>query len=373
MTTIQILTGDPGAAYRAHAAEIDAAIKDVLESAWYILGERTRAFERDFAAWTGAARGVGVASGTDAIALALRALEIGPGDEVVTVSHTAVATVAAVEATGATPVLVDIDPQTYTMSPAAAAARIGPRTKALLPVHLYGHPADLPALQELARANGLALLEDCAQAHGATVGGRRVGGIGDIGCFSFYPTKNLGAIGDAGMAVTSDAGLADRLELIRQYGWDTPQHSVRPGVCSRLDELQAAILTVKLDKLDAEIARRQAIAARYAERLGDLPIDLPAVARDVTHAYHLYVVTTDAREALKGFLHERGVLAGVHYPQPVHRQPAYEGRIACGPMDATEAVRSKILSLPLHPYMSDADVEIVADAVRSFFGGGGRS
>jgi dTDP-4-amino-4,6-dideoxygalactose transaminase len=373
MTAAPILTGDPGASYRAYAAEIDAAIRTVLDSGRYVLGESTRAFERDFAAWTGAAHGLGVASGTDAIALSLRALGVGRGDEVVTVSHTAVATVAAIEAAGATAVLADIDPRTYTMSAAAAAELIGPRTKVILPVHLYGHPADLSPLQELARANALALVEDCAQAHGATYGGRRVGGFGDIGCFSFYPTKNLGAIGDGGMAVTSDAALAEQLSLVRQYGWDTPQHSIRPGVCSRLDELQAAILAVKLKRLDAEIERRQAIAAQYGERLADLPLEPPQVLAGATHAYHLYVVRTDARDDLKAFLHGRGVVAGIHYPQPVHLQPAYQGRVICGSMTATEAVQPQILSLPLHPHMTEADVEAVADGVGAFFRSGARA
>lgn len=366
-----ILTGDPGAGYRAYAAEIDAAIGEALRSGRYILGEQTRAFESAFAAWTGASYAVGVASGTDAICLALRALGVGAGDEVVTVSHTAVATVAAVEAIGATPVLADIDPRTYTMAPDSAAALITDRTRALLPVHLYGHPADMTALGALATARGVPVVEDCAQAHGATLDEYRVGALGALGCFSFYPTKNLGAIGDGGGVTTSDPELARALGMIRQYGWDIPQHSIRPGVCSRLDELQAAILNVKLKYLDAEIARRQAMAATYGEMLAGLPLETPSVAANATHAYHLYVVQADARDALKAFLAERGVAAGIHYPQPVHLQPAYAGRVRRGALDVTEAIGPRILSLPLHPYLPDGAVEKVAGAVRDFFGGGG--
>lgn len=369
-TQTTILTGDPGASYRAYEAEIDAAIKAVLCSGWYILGEKTRDFERRFAAWTGAAHGIGVASGTDAICLALRAMEIGPGDEVITASHTAVATVAAIEAVGATPVLADIDARTYTLDPAAAESLISIRTRAILAVHLYGHPADMAALQTLAGVHGLALIEDCAQAHGAAIRGQRVGGIGNAGCFSFYPTKNLGAIGDGGMVVTSNDSLASKLELVRQYGWDRPQHSVRPGVCSRLDELQAAILSVKLRRLDEEIDRRRVLASRYDALLAGLPLETPAVMPDAAHAYHLYVVQTDERDALLAFLQSRGVSAAIHYPQPVHLQPAYGDRIRRGAMTVTESIQPRILSLPLHPHLPAEAVDTVADAVRAFFGGG---
>jgi dTDP-4-amino-4,6-dideoxygalactose transaminase len=363
-----ILTGDPGASYRAYASEIDAAVKAVFDSGWYILGEFTKTFERDYAAWNDVKRLAGVASGTDAICLGLRAIGVAPGDEVITVSHTAVATVAAIEAIGAVPVLADIDPDTYTLDPEAAAAMITARTRAIMPVHIYGHPADMAGLIRLAREGGLPLVEDCAQAHGATHDGRRVGSIGKIGCFSFYPTKNLGAIGDGGGVATSDQSVSDALDLLRQYGWDKPQHSIRAGVCSRLDEVQSAILSVKLRHLDSEIARRQAIAARLDAALSGLPLKLPAVKAGATHAYHLYVVQTDRRDELRAHLQKLGIVAGIHYPQPVHVQPAYKGRVRHDAMVVTEAISPRILSLPLHPQMNDAMVDFVAEGVATFFG-----
>lgn len=241
-----IRISDPQASYLARKSEIDAAVARVLASSQHILGPEVESFEAKFAAYIGAAYGIGVNSGTDALSLALRSLEIGPGDEVITASHTSVATVAAICMAGATPQLVDVDPDWWTIDPDAVEAAVSPRTRAVIAVHLYGQPADMGALTDICSRNSLALIEDCAQAHGATWYGRRVGNIGTIGCFSFYPTKNLGAVGDAGMAVTNDPTLASRLRMLRQYGWDRPQHSVMRGVNSRLDPLQAAILSVKL-------------------------------------------------------------------------------------------------------------------------------
>jgi len=360
-----ILTADPSSSYRAYASEIDQAIQSVLASGWYILGDNVAEFEREFAGWCGSAFGIGVASGTDSICLALRALGAGPGKEVITVSHTAVATVAAIEAVGATPVLADVDADTYTMDAESAKALVSEQTCAIMPVHLYGHPADMKALGELSRINGIALVEDCAQAHGAMLDGNRVGSFGDVGCFSLYPTKNLGAIGDGGIVVSAAPELAEALKLIRQYGWDTPQHSIRPGVCSRLDEIQAAILRVKLKHLDDEIRRRQEIAGIYDAAFAKLDIKCPLVRENAEHAYHLYVVQLAARDAVKVALAERGVVAGIHYPIPVHAQPTYIGRVRSASMTVTEQIQSRILSLPLYPQMSETDVDTVIDAVRT--------
>jgi dTDP-3-amino-3,4,6-trideoxy-alpha-D-glucose transaminase len=356
---------DPHANYAAHQAEIDAALARALASGRYILGPEVRAFEDEFAAWQGLRHAVGVGSGTDALVLALRALDLPPGSEVVTVAHTAVATVAAVELAGLTPVLVDIDPRTYTLDPARLAAVLTPRTRALIPVHLYGQPADLDPILAFARAHGLRVVEDCAQAHGATYHGRRVGTLGDIAAFSFYPTKNLGAIGDGGLVATSDAALAERVRLLQQYGWRERYVSDIAGMNSRLDELQAALLRVKLRYLDAENERRRTLAALYDEWLP--PGLAPAAMPDTTSVYHLYVVRTPRRDDLAAFLRARGIGTGVHYPVPVHRQPAYAHlSLGEGSLPETEAAAREILSLPLYPELSEEQVRAVAEAVRAW-------
>ena len=365
-----IVQANPGAGYRALKTEIDAAVARVLDSGWYILGQEVKAFEAEFAAWEGTSRAVGCGNGTDAIVLALRGLGIGPGCSVATVSHTAVATVAAIEMTGATPVLIDIDPAHFTMDPADLAATLAappaglPPIKAVLPVHLYGQAADLDAIGGLCRTNGLKLIEDCAQAHGATWRGAKVGTFGDAATFSFYPTKNLGALGDGGAVATSDAALADRIAAVRQYGWRSHYISDDVGMNSRLDEMQAAILRVKLAHLDAANARRQAIAAVYDRALEGTDIRPPARRDGAGHVFHLYVVRTEARDALQARLRAAGIGSGIHYPQPVHLQPAYKGRVALGPAGCreTEAAASQVLSLPLYPEMTDAEVETVAAA-----------
>ncbi len=365
-----IVQANPGASYRALKTEIDAAVARVLDSGWYILGQEVKAFEAEFAAWEGTSRAVGCGNGTDAIVLALRGLGIGPGCSVATVSHTAVATVAAIEMTGATPVLIDIDPAHFTMDPADLAATLAappaglPPIKAVLPVHLYGQAADLDAIGGLCRTNGLKLIEDCAQAHGATWRGAKVGTFGDAATFSFYPTKNLGALGDGGAVATSDAALADRIAAVRQYGWRSHYISDDVGMNSRLDEMQAAILRVKLAHLDAANARRQAIAAVYDRALEGTDIRPPARRDGAGHVFHLYVVRTEARDALQARLRAAGIGSGIHYPQPVHLQPAYKGRVALGPAGCreTEAAASQVLSLPLYPEMTDAEVETVAAA-----------
>ena len=359
---------DPLAQYRAHRAGIDAAIARVLASGRYILGHEVTAFEAEFADYCGLPHGIGVGSGTEALHLALRACGVGAGDEVITVSHTAVATVAAIELAGATPVLVDIEPGFFTIDPAALEAAITPRSKAVIVVHLYGQPAALDLLLPIARRHGLKVIEDCAQAHGAESNGKKIGSIADAGCFSFYPTKNLGALGDAGMAVTGDDGIAARARTLREYGWTERHISAVPGWNTRLDEVQAAILRVKLPYLDADNARRRAIADRYDSALAGLPLSLPRRRDSASHAFHLYVVRSDRRDALRAHLRAAGIDALVHYPVPVHRQPAYAGR---GPqrqtMSETEQAAAEVLSLPMFPQLTPTDQDAVITAVRSFF------
>lgn len=370
MEPTRILVADPRAAYRALRAEIDAAMGAVLESPAYILGEVVERFEAAFAAYIGVSHGIGVNNGTDAIHLALRALDIGVGDEVITVSHTAVATVVAVRMSGATPVLCDVDPRTRTIDPLVVARSITERTKAILAVHLYGHPVPLDELKALCEHHGLKLIEDCAQAHGAMYRGRMVGSIGDVSAFSFYPTKNLGAIGDGGMVLTGLPQVASRLRALRQYGWDTPQYSLVEGWNSRLDPLQAAVLHVKLGHLDRHVERRRELAAGYTAALAGLPLVLPGQEPGCRHAYHLYVVELNdrgTRDALLGHLAGQGIGAGVHYPFPVHLQPAYKGWVRTTAMPVTEALAGTVLSLPVHPDLSGADHNRVCTVVRGFF------
>lgn len=365
-----IACSNPGAQYRAHRGEIDAAIRTVLDSNRYVLGEEVRAFEAELAAFLGAGHAVGVGSGTEALHLALLACGVGRGDEVITVAHTAVATVAAIELAGAAPVLVDIEPATFTMDPRRLEAAIGPRTRAVVPVHLYGHPAELAAIVEIAHRHGVRVVEDCAQAHGATYRGRRVGTWGDLACFSFYPTKNLGALGDGGMVVTSDAGLAERVRLLREYGWAERYVSHLAGTNSRLDELQAAVLRVKLRHLDADNAARARLAAAYEAGLGGTGLVLPTTAPDRSHVFHLYVVRCPRRDELLGELRANGVGALVHYPVPVHLQPAYHDRLrGSGDLPQTERAAREVLSLPIYPELEASDVQAVIELIRRLEGG----
>lgn len=371
---------DPKANYLAHKMEIDAAIVRVLDSGRYILGHEITAFEEEFAAYIGVRRAIGVASGTDALHLALRACAIGPGEAVITVSHTAVATVAAIELAGARPVLVEIDPATFTMDPNCLEDAIkehgngnrqavSGRLKAIIPVHLYGHPADMLDIMELARRYGLYVIEDCAQSHGAALQGRKTGSWGHIAAFSFYPTKNMGAIGDGGMVVTNAPDLAERVRLLREYGWRERYISSLPGINSRLDELQAAILRVKLRYLDGENARRRKIAQSYTHLLADTILGLPTCRAGVEHIYHQYVVRTPRRYALQAYLREQGIGTLIHYPQPIHLQPAYRHRLKnVGTMPHTEQAANEVLSLPIYPELSDAQIEFVADAIRYYYG-----
>jgi dTDP-4-amino-4,6-dideoxygalactose transaminase len=362
---------NPGAAYRAQKSAIDAAIARVLESGRYILGEPVARFEQEFAAYLGLKHCVGVASGTDAIELALRALEIGAGQAVIAPSHTAVATVAAIEQAGARPVLIEVDPTTYTITAETVETLIkshreidGCRIAAVIPVHLYGHPADMPAILTVARRYGLRVIEDCAQSHGARIGSVRTGTFGDLAAFSFYPTKNLGAIGDGGLVTTNDPQLHKRLLALREYGWQQRYVSAFPGLNSRLDPLQAAILSVKLAELDADNQRRRAIAARYSAGLAPLGLELPTVAAGVEHVFHQYVIRTPERDRLGEFLASRSILTGIHYPVPVHLQPGYsDRRLSFGELPQTERLCQEILSLPIFPQLTDADVDGVIGVI----------
>ena len=350
----------------AARSELAVALSGVLDSGQFILGERVEEFEEDFARYCEAAFAVGVGSGTDALRLALLACGVRPGHEVITVSHTCVPTVSAICSVGATPVFVDIDPATFTMDPLGVASRITARTKAILPVHLYGQCADMDPILEIAAAQSLRVIEDCAQAHGARYHGRMAGTMGDAGAYSFYPTKNLGALGDAGMVVTNDAEVAERVRLLRNYGQVqcNAQLSTR-GCNSRLDELQAAVLSVKLRYLDSWNERRRAIAERYAEGLSGTELLCPVEASDRHHVYHLYVVRLKDRRRLRTRLAERGVATSVHYPIPVHRQEGYEEfATGNGRLPVTEQLAAEIVSLPLYPGLEDGEVEAVIAAVR---------
>jgi dTDP-4-amino-4,6-dideoxygalactose transaminase len=365
-----IFTADPRSGYLSLKDEIDTAISMVLAQTDYILGPVVDQFEAAFADYLGATHGVGVNSGTDALHLALRGLGIGKGDEVITVSHTSVATIAAIEMTGAAPVLVDVEPLWRTINPAAAECAISPRTKAILAVHLYGQPADIGALRSICDRRSLALVEDCAQSHGAKWEGEFTGTFGAAACFSFYPTKNLGTVGDGGMVVTSDDVLAGRVRMLRQYGWDRPQHSVVPGWNSRLGPMQAAILNVKLRYLEGMTERRRGIAARYHDAFDDLPLHRPVERPGSRHAWHLYVVRMEdaaVRDRLMAHLLSHGIAGGIHYPLPVHLQPAYAGRIAAYDLKITESLCRSVLSLPLYPELDYSRQSRVIDAVRSFF------
>ena len=364
---------DPRIGYLAQRSAIDAAIARVLDGGVYILGREVEVFEAAFADFVGVAQAIGVASGTDAIEIALRACGIGSGDLVFSVSHTAVATIAAIERAGATPVLVDVEPGTYTMAPRELlrVLRSPPpgRPAAVLPVHLYGQPAELSALAEITRISGLRLIEDCAQSHGAFYRGRAAGSFGDIACFSFYPTKNLGALGDGGMVVTNDPVLAGALREVREYGWRERYVSARTGINSRLDPIQAAILGVKLRALETDNASRQAAADRYDSGLTGLPLALPARRPATTHVFHQYVIRLAERDGLREALQAARIGSGIHYPVPVHQQPAYRGRLACGPsgLGVTERAAPQILSLPIYPQISDHAVDRVIAEIRRFF------
>ena len=352
--------------YAQIGEEIERRVCHVLRSGQYVGGPEVEALEEEFARYCGVSYAVSVNSGTAALHTALLALGLGPGDEVITVAHTFAATVEAIVATGASPVFVDIDPDSYTMDPGQLEAAITPRTRAIIPVHLYGQPADLEPILTIAAARGLAVIEDACQAHGATYRGRRVGSLGAIGCFSFYASKNLGAAGEGGMAVTDSPLYAERIRRLRDHGQGHRyQHEVL-GFNYRLPALQAAVLRVKLPHLDAWNERRRAHAAAYGRLLADLDVALPGERPDSSHVYHLYVIRSQARDRLREHLAAQGIASGIHYPLPVHLQPAYQ-QYGAGPgsLPHSEAAAATVLSLPMYPELTPPQLERVASALRA--------
>ena len=362
---MQIPLVDLRAQYQAIKLEVMAAFEEVLDSMELFLGPQLQAFEREFAAYCDSQYGVGVASGTDALTLALRACNIGPGDEVITVSNTFIATVEAIAQVGATPVFVDIDPYTYVMDWRQLKRALTPETRAIIPVHLYGHPADMQPILGFARAHGLRVIEDASQAHGATYRGQRVGSIGDIGCFSLYYSKNLGAYGEAGICVTSDAALAEKMRMVRDHGSRKRYHHEILGVNSRMDELQAAVLRVKLRYLDRWNAARQVHARIYTEQLLEVVEAVPIAHTWGSHVYYAYVVQVQQRNHFRSVLGRAGIATGVHYPIPVHLQPAcaHYG-YKRGSLPVTEAVAERIVSLPMYPELTPEQRQMVIDAAR---------
>jgi dTDP-4-amino-4,6-dideoxygalactose transaminase len=357
---------DLRAAYLELQPQIDAAVARVLDSGWYILGPEVEAFEADWAAYCGAAHAVGLANGLDALTLSLRALDIGPGDEVIVPSNTYIATWLAVSGVGAAPVPVEPDPATHNIDPARIAAAITPRTRAIMPVHLYGQPADMGPILDIARSHGLRVIEDAAQAHGARYRGRRIGAHGDLVCWSFYPGKNLGALGDAGAVTTDDADLAARVALLRNYGSRRKYVNEEAGVNSRLDPVQAAVLRVKLGVLEDWTARRRAVAAAYTRGLAGTDLILPHVPDWAEPAWHLFVVRSPARDALQARLTEAGIGTLIHYPIPPHMQAAYAGLgLAPDALPLARRLAGEVLSLPMGPHLDTGTAERIAGTLRN--------
>jgi dTDP-4-amino-4,6-dideoxygalactose transaminase len=363
--------------YRGIEEEILAATQKVYERGRFILGEAVSALEHEFAAYCGVRYGVGVGSGTDALTLALKAAGIGEGDEVVTVANSFIATSLAISFTGAKPLFVDIDPQTYAMDPDALddflkrrkGKRQGRRIKAILPVHLYGHPAEMDSILEIAHRYDLVVIEDAAQAHGARIGGKRVGSLGAMACFSFYPTKNLGGYGDGGMVVTNQEAYYKKLRLLRCYGEKEKYRHVLKGGNSRLDEVQAAILRVKLRYLDRWNEERRRKAGFYTERLSPYGVHCPSERPGATHVYHLYVIRTGRRNELQAYLKKQGIETLIHYPIPIHRQKAFrELKYPRGSLPVTEKVAREVLSLPFSSELTDEEAEEVGQHIKHFLG-----
>ena len=362
-----ILCSNPSEQFKSYQSEIELAVSTVMRSKNYILGEQVSLLEGEFAEYIGTSSAIGVANGTDAIEIALRSLNIGYGDEVITVSHTAVATVAAIEASGAKAVLVDIDPNFYTLNPNQLEMVLTKKTKAVIAVHLYGNAVDLDSVLSFCKANKIFLIEDVSQAHGAKYKGKRLGSIGDIGCFSCYPTKNLGAIGDAGLVTTNNLDLANKVRMIREYGWRN-RTSMFPGRNSRLDELQAAILRIKLKYLDSDNQKRRDTAKFYYDNLSLLPIEFPKISMNVESVFHLFVINVANQKKLIDYLKKEGVMAGIHYPLPVHLHPAYKDRVVISKdMSVTEGIVKKIVSLPIYPELSHSDTKLIVNAMKKFF------
>jgi len=347
--------------YHSLKPQMDDAIQSVLERSAFVMGKEHNEFEQSFAAYIGARHCLGVSTGTDALELAIRACGIGPGNEVITVANTFIATTEAISCAGASIRLVDADPRTYNMDPAKIESALTPQTKALIPVHLYGQPADMNPIMEIARKHGLKVIEDCAQAHGAKYHGQKVGTFGDVACFSFYPGKNLGAYGDGGAVITNDAEIADRVKLLRNHGSHEKYVHAIEGYCRRLDNLQAAVLGVKLPHLDEWNAARRRAAAMYDQLLADVPgVVAPYVLPDVEPVYHLYVIQIPNRDRVQSALKAQGVETGIHYPIPLHQQPAY-AHLGYKPEDfpISAALGPKILSLPMFSDITEEQIRTV--------------
>ena len=362
---MQIPLVDLRAQYQTIQLEVMAAIEDVFTNMQLFLGPQSKAFEQEFATYSGCDYGVGCSSGTDALVLALRACEIGPGHEVITVANTFIATVEAIALVGATPVFVDIDPETYTMDWTQLSRALTPRTRAIVPVHLFGHPVEMQPVLEFAQEHGLWVIEDASQAHGAIYHGQRVGSMGDIGCFSLYYSKNLGAYGEAGICVTRDNELAESLRMLRDHGSRVRYHHEMLGTNARLDELQAAVLRVKMRYLEEWNAARQAHARAYTEQLQDVVETLPVVRPYNTHVYYVYVVQVQNREYFRQALEHQGIATAVHYPIPIHLQPAcaHYG-YKRGMLPVTEAVAERLVSLPMYPELTAEQIQAVVNAVK---------
>ena len=346
--------------------EVMSRIEAVLEKQMFVLGDELSRFEEEFSRYLGTKYAVGVNSGSDALLLAIRALGIEQGDEVLTVSHTFISTADAISRNRANAVFVDIDPETYTMDVSQVDKLIGDRTKAMLPVHLYGHPADMDPLLEVAQKHGLRVIEDASQAHGAKYKGKNVGGMGDLGCFSFYPSKNLGAYGDGGAVVTNNEELAERLRLLRNYGQAAEYYHETVGINSRMDEIQAAILSAKLGHLDEWNERRRRVARMYNDLLSCASVLTPVEREYARHVYYLYVVRCKMRDELQRHLSGKGIQTQIHYPVPIHKQEAYSAFSAGVSLPVSERVSREVLSLPMHPWLREDEVEFVAKAIRDY-------
>ncbi|MEM7131342.1 MAG: DegT/DnrJ/EryC1/StrS family aminotransferase [Chloroflexota bacterium] len=360
---------DLKAQYQSIRKDVNVAVLDIMQRADFILGQSVADFEDAFAEYCETDYAIGVDSGYSALELIMLAYEIGPGDEVITAANTFIATALAISNCGAKPVLVDMDPETYNIDPTKIEAAITPATKAILPVHLYGQPADMEAITAIARKHNLFVFEDACQAHGARYNGRRTGSLGNAAAFSFYPGKNLGAYGDGGAVTTNDPDIAERIKLLRNLGQTVKYHHAIKGKNNRLDTLQAAVLKVKLPELDSWNQGRQKAADIYAEELVGLPITLPSKPSNVEHVYHLYVICTENRDELQTRLNEAGIASGLHYPIPIHLQPAYaELGYKTGDFPVTEQYASKILSLPIYPELTEEKISYVANTVSEFIG-----
>ena len=347
--------------------EIAEAMARVFEDSTFILGKEVEMFEQEFARYVGVKFAIGVGSGTDALHLALRAIGVGPGDEVITAPNSFIATALAISYAGAKPVFVDIDPETHNIEPSKIEEAITNRTKAIIPIHLYGHPADIGTIVDIARTFQIKVIEDACQAHGAEFRSKKVGSIGDIGCFSFYPAKNLGAYGDGGMVVTNNTDVVDKLRMLRNCGERKKYHHDIKGINSRLDNIQAAILRVKLRKLDKWNDNRRTAAQMYNELLDNLNVIIPSEKANVKHVYHLYVIHVSRRDELLNYLKSKGIYASIHYPIPIHLQKAYlDLNHTVGAFPVSEGYSKEIISLPMFPELSAEHIEYITSQIRSF-------